>query len=508
MSTDKIRCTLVSNVNQKKRVAVVLSRNVSLSDLSLAKNKLRIKAKRIFDQESGEELISSEDWESLLKNDVVLLVSQGEDLLGRITSLQSKCTGIVASESTRISSKGSRREVVVEIAARKTFIEDEALKQLYSCAERLSGVVFACGMADLHPGKGYPIGCAIGVEDVIYPFLIGNDIGCGMTLIQTDLDVSKAKVEKWLKALHQSSSEFILDVPEDEYQKVEVCMDYKIERTDWPAGCEIREILSEEFSGISLGKHHASLGTIGRGNHFAELQVVDSIIDFEAFSRLGLKEECFILLVHSGSRGLGAEILRKHTDLYGDKGLLLGSEEAKEYLACHDGAVLWAKKNRCEIARKLLGRIGANLDSCRLVLDISHNSMFLQEDSHVIVHRKGAAPRDQGPIVIPGSRGSLSFLVMPTGDSSRYGCSLPHGAGRKWQRSKALSAMKEMYPNPKDLLKTAVSSYVVCTRKDLLYEEAPEAYKDITEVISDIGEFSIGKVVATLKPVITYKSND
>jgi len=122
------------------------------------------------------------------------------------------------------------------------------------------------------------------------------------------------------------------------------------------------------------------------------------------------------------------------------------------------------------------------------------------------LHRKGAAPTDLGPIVIPGSRGALSYLVLPNDspDKQQYaGFSVAHGAGRRWARGKAVQA--EKFKNSNSLTTTSLGSKVICEDKDLLFEEAPEAYKDIIDIISDLTSMNIVNVIATFRPLITYK---
>ena len=108
-------------------------------------------------------------------------------------------------------------------------------------------------------------------------------------------------------------------------------------------------------------------------------------------------------------------------------------------------------------------------------------------------------------MVIPGSRGSLSYLVKPTGDGASHAWSLAHGAGRKWARSEARLRMRERF-GPHQLLQTGLGSRVVCEERDLLYEEAPEAYKNIGAVIEDLVAAGLVSVIATFRPLLNYKT--
>jgi release factor H-coupled RctB family protein len=325
----------------------------------------------------------------------------------------------------------SREKAVVRvIASPRTWIEGDAVQQLETTA-KLPGMRAAIGMPDLHPGKGSPIGAAFVCEGHLYPHLVGNDIGCGMGLWQTDLLKRKVKRDRWADRLDDLDERWDGDV-------------------------------AAALGGLAASEHDGSLGTIGGGNHFAELQQVERIDDAAALAGLGLDADQLCLLVHSGSRGLGESILRAHVDAYAAAGLADDTPAAAEYMARHDHAVAWARVNRTVIAGRFASAIGGEI--VRL-LDVCHNSVEALPGSvealpgSVValpgsvealpgsveslggapccwLHRKGAAPSTQGPVVIPGSRGSFSYLVQPRApaEPGYAGYSLAHGAGRKWNR--------------------------------------------------------------------------
>lgn len=336
---------------------------------------------------------------------------------------------------------------VTVIASEKTWIEDEAIQQLKTTAE-LNGMKRVVGLPDLHPGRGTPIGAAFMSKSWIYPHLVGNDIGCGMGLWKTDLSVHKLKLDAWVSKLDK------LDEPWDGDTSGWLS-DYQLDSTPFDH----------------------SLGTIGGGNHFAELQKIESVVDEPAFESLGLSTKQFYLLVHSGSRGLGEFILRKYSD--GQTGLLENSSEAIDYLTQHDMAVRWAGANRALIAHRFLNCLKGEGSQ---VLDVFHNTVesYAEDHQSYWLHRKGATPSDQGIVVIPGSRGSFSYLVMPTGRQVENAYSLAHGAGRKWKRTDAKSKLSKFRID--DLTHTDLGSRVVCEDKDLIFEEAPQAYKKIDSV--------------------------
>ena len=123
----------------------------------------------------------------------------------------------------------------------------------------------------------------------------------------------------------------------------------------------------------------------------------------------------------------------------------------------------------------------------------------------VWLHRKGAAPSDKGPVVIPGSRGTLSYLVQPVGEQSANAWSIAHGAGRKWTRSESRLRVRERFHRD-ELVQTGLGGRVICEERDLLYEEAPMAYKNIETVIADLVNAGLVTVIATLRPLLTYKT--
>ncbi len=367
----------------------------------------------------------------------------------------------------------TQQAVVRLIASDTSWIEGEAIRQLNSTSA-LSGMQIGVGLPDLHPGRGTPIGAAFFSTGLFYPYIAGNDVGCGIGLWQTSLKTAKVKRDKWAKKL----ADFHLPWEGDIHA--------------WLRNC-----------GLSESAHGPMLGTIGSGNHFAELQRVERVHCQESFTDLGLNKNNLMLLVHSGSRGIGEALLRSHTDQYGAKGLEADSKHGQAYLAQHDFAVKWARCNRSLIARRFMEKLRADSEP---VLDICHNSIEMKElgDKTGWLHRKGAAQSDRGAVVIPGSRGELSYLVQPTGDQDATLSSLPHGAGRKWNRKSCKGRLKMKW-SPDSLTHTPLGSVVICDDNDLLYEEAPQAYKNIETVIHDVESAGLIKVIASLRPLITYK---
>jgi release factor H-coupled RctB family protein len=365
------------------------------------------------------------------------------------------------------------------ISSESNWIEGAAIQQLQKTAE-LNGMRAVAGMPDLHPGRGYPIGAAFFSVGRIYPALVGNDIGCGMSFWQTTLKLSKLKLDKLAKALIDVETPLTAELNEDIQQG-------KVRKN------------------ISIDDFDRSLGTIGGGNHFAEFQTIDRIENQVLFHEAKLDKNFTYLLVHSGSRGLGQNILSEHITQHNHDGLQEGSDDFLSYMIKHDEAVRWAELNRELIARRFMA---ATRCDGHAVLDVNHNLVSPAEVSgdKGWLHRKGATPSDNGLVIIPGSRGDYSYLVKPIAEFAHHSLfSLSHGAGRKWARGDCNSRLDKRFSS-EDLLRTKLGSRVICGDKELLYDEAPEAYKRCDDIIQSLVDENLIEVVARLRPVLTFKT--
>ncbi|HHX2513501.1 RNA ligase RtcB family protein [Neisseria subflava] len=361
------------------------------------------------------------------------------------------------------------------IADSNTWIEGNAVAQLETTA-RLPHMLRVAGMPDLHAGRGYPVGAAFFSDRHFYPALIGNDIGCGMAFWQTNLRAAKFKPAKLAKQLGN------IDTPLDKDEQVDLLGD------------------AVDMFPFSDG---LAVGTIGGGNHFAELQTVDTVYRADLLPT-DFDENHLQLLVHSGSRGLGQQILQRHIAAFGHQGLAEEGEAAAAYLAEHQAALEFASLNRRLIAARMLDRWRAE-GTC--LLNVHHNFLEQTEIDDTIgwLHRKGATPTDKGLVMIPGSRGDYSYLVQPAEDCQISLNTLAHGAGRKWQRGECKGRLSHKY-TADSLRQTEFGSVVVCQDKTLIFEEAPQAYKSIDSVIAAMKNAGLIELVARFKPVLTYKT--
>jgi release factor H-coupled RctB family protein len=352
----------------------------------------------------------------------------------------------------------------------KTWIEGKAVQQLESVAS-LPGVTAVAAMPDLHPGKYGPVGCAI-LANAVHPHFVGSDIGCGMGLFQLDAPVRKFRADKIAARLRE------LDEPWD---------------GDAAAALESAGLPSSPFD--------AALGSIGGGNHFCEIQAIEDIFEPETAAKAGLDPSLTYLLVHSGSRGLGFSILERQLAA-GIVTLERGSEAETAYLADHERAVRWAVLNRRIIADRAAA---AAKSEAKLVAGLSHN--FAEITPNGILHRKGAAPSDRGLVPVPGSRASLSYLVEPLAPSRPEAlASIAHGAGRKYDRASMHGRVRTKKSDLAQLTRNPFGGLVLCEDRDLLVEEAGEAYKNADQAIADLAGFGLARVVASFRPLITFKT--
>jgi release factor H-coupled RctB family protein len=337
-------------------------------------------------------------------------------------------------------------------ASSSSWIESDAVDQCHQVAA-LDGMLHVAGMPDLHPGKGAPIGAAMH-STVLYPFLVGSDIGCGIAVFPISL---KRPVPEKLAARFPDLDHS--PAPDD------------------PAW----DFVERE---VPLG-HLDGIGTVGRGNHFVELARMSPGGDL-------------LLIVHSGSRGLGESILREHTSQHGAG----PAASPADYLKAHDEAVRWGSLNRRLMAARVALALGAS--PADPIVDECHNYVEWRDGGYL--HRKGAANGDGRDVLVAGTRGTPSYLVRGHA-GAEAGWSVAHGAGRKMSRSDALRRGKAKH-RVDELRRTPLGSLVVCGDRQLLFEEAPTAYKKIEQVIGDLTTFGLATTLATTVPLVTYKTAD
>jgi tRNA-splicing ligase RtcB len=440
--------------------------------------------------------------------------------------------------------------------------KDEALKQVANVAT-LPGIVKASlAMPDIHWGYGFPIGGVAAFdwnEGVVSPGGVGYDINCGVRLARTDLhrDEIEGRVRDLVEALYRhvpcgvgSTGSVKLSPKEEKKVLVQGSrwavhngygMDEDIEHTE-DFGC-LDGADPGVISDRAVTRGLKQLGTLGSGNHFLEVGVVDTIFHPEAAEVFGLFEGQITVMLHSGSRGLGYQVcddslafMTRHVRTLGidlpDRQLAcapIQSKEGRRYLRAMACAANYAYANRqvllhlCREAFERALSISPKALGMHLVYDVCHN--IAKKEKHIVhgdrrwlcVHRKGATrafgPGQPGlceayrhlgqPILIPGDMGTASYILVGTQKAMEetFG-STCHGAGRVLSR-KAAKKISKGRSIGRELEDRGI--LVRWTGRWTMAEEMPEAYKDVSEVVGVVDGAGISKKVARLRPIAVVK---
>lgn len=439
---------------------------------------------------------------------------------------------------------------------------DKSLDQLANSATLPGIVAYALAMPDIHQGYGFPIGGVVATsvpDGVISPGGVGYDINCGVRLLGTRL--SRADVAPYLDDLATQlqrncphgvgrGGEFVLNRKqlEDVARKgARWALEHgyataaDLERTEENGRIDGAD--PAKISARAYERAHDQLGTLGSGNHFIEVDVVDELFDETAAARMGLFPGQIVAQIHCGSRGFGHQVctdyvarFQRVVHQYGivlpDRELVcapLSSPEGQDYLAAMKGAANFAFANR-QLLTHLIRRsfedaLAGKVDDFSLyqIYDIAHNMAKIEEHEvdgrrvRVCVHRKGATRafgpgspvlpevyRDIGqPVLVPGSMGTASWVLVGTeGSMAQSFGSTCHGAGRVMSRSRA---KKEVHGNELRQDLEAKGIRVRAGSLSGLAEEAPQAYKDVDRVIEIVHGAGIARKVARLVPVAVVK---
>ncbi len=427
----------------------------------------------------------------------------------------------------------------------------------------LPGIVKASmAMPDIHFGYGLPIGGVVATnlnDGIVSPGGTGYDINCGVRLLRSNL--YEKDITKWLKPLVQN---LFYKIPTGVGSKGKINLSARDEEQVAVKGAEwaVKQGYGEEgnldfteasgcLKGADPGKvsrraferGKKQIGTLGSGNHFLEIQVVEEIFDQEAAVAMGLEENQVTVMIHSGSRGFGhqvctdyLEVMNKAMHRYGiklpDRQLACApfkSKEGGDYQAAMKAAANYAWANR----QCLMGlavqtfletlRISPCDLSMSLVYDVAHNIIKVEEHTvdgkkmKLAVHRKGATrafppghkelpevyKKIGQPVIIPGDMGRNSYVLVGTEKAMKesFG-STCHGAGRCLSRH---AAKKKARGRDIERELEDKGIFVKATGKATLKEEMPEAYKDVTEVVNVVHHAGISKKEAKLKPIGVIK---
>lgn len=456
--------------------------------------------------------------------------------------------------------------VPVRIFATRQLLEaiagDKSLEQAVNAATLPGLVGRVLVMPDMHQGYGFPIGGVAATRlpsGVISPGAIGYDINCGVRLLgsQIELDAVSAELDDLATALNQHcpsgvgvSGHYRLTTQELE----QVMQDGARWALKKGFATEADLLRTEEFGRVAAAdpmkvskrakeRGRNQLGTLGAGNHFLEVDVVDEIFAPEAARVMGLRAGHLALQIHCGSRGFGHQIctdyvrefqgaVQRYNIHLPDRELVcapLDSPEGKAYLGAMHAAANFAFANRQILAHHarqafeeaLAGRV--KNWHLHQVYDIAHNMGKIEshrvagERMQVCVHRKGATrafgpgapglPPDYQkigqPVLVPGSMGTASWVLTGTeGSMQRSFGSTCHGAGRTMSRSKAKKTVRG-----EDLRQELERRGIRIRAGSMagLAEEAPQAYKDVDAVVETVDAAGIARKVARLRPVVVVK---
>jgi len=441
-------------------------------------------------------------------------------------------------------------------------VSDRAVDQVANVA-MLPGVVGASlGMPDIHWGYGFPVGGVAATDPaadgVISPGGVGFDIGCGVRLIRTSLAFESDVEPKLAELVDAVARRVPRGVGGKGYTPVSPSEVDDVSRlgvgfvlgrgAGWEEDAEYTENRGrlpdprpEELSERAKQRGAPQLGSLGAGNHFLEIQVVDEVRDTEAAAAMGLNEGQVCVMIHTGSRGIGHQACTDHVKRIDgvmrqigidvpDRQLACAPIEhpaAQSYLGAMDAAGNFAKANRqvlTHAAREAFAAFfkGSAHDlQMSVVYDISHNLAKFEEHEidgvarTVCVHRKGATrafgpghpelpDKYEGigqPVAVPGSMGTPSYILVGRESPVAF-ASTCHGAGREMSRTKAKKMMSgEVLRRRLD----AEGIVVAASRGSLLAEEAPYAYKDPAVVVETCEGAGLSKVVARLRPAGVIK---
>ena len=423
---------------------------------------------------------------------------------------------------------------------------DRSLDQLVNVATLPGLHKYAIAMPDVHEGYGFPIGGVAAVDaadGVISPGGIGYDINCGVRLLR-----SRKSLDEIRPVLPKLAHSLAREIPSGTGRGGKVTFrGADLDRVLQDGARRIVELghgVDADLDAIESGgriepanpalvSHQAKerggdqLGTIGSGNHFVEVDVVDTIFDDAEAARFHVEAGQILILIHTGSRGLGHQVatdyiramtasMARYNITIADRELAcapISSPEGQKYLQAMAAAANFAFANRQLITdgvrRAWRWQFGED-EPVDIIYDVAHNVAKIEEHqvnstkSKVIVHRKGATRAFPGqPVLIPGSMGTASYLLVGLDAAMRetFG-STCHGAGRVMSRMRAKREVNAQELRDR-LAKMGIIAEAASTKG--LVEEAPEAYKDVDAVVDVVQRAGIAKKVARLRPVAVVK---
>lgn len=427
--------------------------------------------------------------------------------------------------------------------------DERSISQLVNIASMPGVVGEAWAMADWHFGYGFPIGGVLATDvnwgeegGSISPGGVGFDINCGVRMVALECSVDDIpNIDKLAGRLNGripsgGSGKGGLDISNSQLKDIisrgsDAMVDLGFAYDEDLQNIESNGVL-ETDNGVSeraFNRGLKALGTLGSGNHFLELQTVQSIEDKNPHN---LFEGQVVCMIHSGSRGLGHQVCTDHVrgledkyrnrqgtwfnDEWGfeiqDRQLAaapIHSREGQSYLDAMNGAANFAFANRSALTHRLRETLAVEMDvETRLLYDVSHN-IAKQEEHHIhgerctcMVHRKGATRAMPGqPVLVPGDMGTGSWLLEGLPENRAFASSC-HGAGRVLSRSQAKKQI-DGKALKRDLESRGIRIHA--NTPNIISEEAPQAYKDVDEVIQLSNSAGLAKPIARMMPLAVIK---
>ncbi|MCY0852417.1 MAG: RtcB family protein [Thermoplasma acidophilum] len=433
----------------------------------------------------------------------------------------------------------------------KKSVDEGSLKQVMNVA-KLPGIIKASyAMPDIHLGYGFPIGgvAAFDAETgIISPGGVGYDINCGVALVSTGISF-----DEFMPKIKEVTDDLFIEIPSgltsrkglkvsssdlNEILRSGLKWAYEHDLATRDDMDHTEDHGSIENSGENVSKAAqqrgmSQIGTLGAGNHFLEVQKVSQIFDYDLAGKFGIKMNEVTVMVHTGSRGLGHQVATDYIRMLREADYSVKTSDpelisapvrspiCEKYIDAMRSAANFAFVNRQIAIYRIRSVFEKHFGvTPRLIYSLAHN--IAKEENHVvdgesmkvIVHRKGATRafpagkasspfEDTGhPVLIPGSMGTASYVLVGLRDNldKSFGTTC-HGSGRVLSRNQAVKKYAGLVE--KELQEKNV--YARPATKQVLYEEAPESYKNVDEVVDAVYGASLAKPVVKMIPVSVVK---
>lgn len=432
--------------------------------------------------------------------------------------------------------------------------EDRSLEQLVQSASLPKVISPVVAMPDVHEGFGLPIGGVMATNGLVSSGAVGMDINCGVRFLYSQLQYEPkvfspellrllmSRIQREIPVgLGQRRRESIPNLPFRDIihhgAQALIKKGYG-EREDSESIEEYGKMAGADPNNLSdraISRAEKELGTLGSGNHFIEIQVLEKVFEKDLAQKWGLFENQICVMIHSGSRALGHQTCIDYTNrffreeakygikapIYNLASLPADSPTGAAYLSAMAGCVNFAFANRQLMAhyvREVFSQVLRTPDSkLQTLYDVAHNIAKWErhQGKEVLVHRKGAtralpAKHEQNPkhyletghpAIVPGSMGTSSYVMVGLPQTAETYYSINHGAGRAMSRGEARRTIK------KEEFEKKMGEILYNKPFHVISDEAPQAYKDIDLVVETLVEAGLSKKVCRLRPLAVIKGD-